>query len=230
MMVAGEFHDIPLRAIFGIGPDDMVDEAGNRMSALQVILGRLLLVQGDSAGTEVKPHEFTASSLSNFHDTLNQLARHASGLLGLDPHMFGYTTDNPASAEALKAREARLIKRAERKQRAFGGAWEQAMRLALRIQEGDWDPKARRLETIWRDAATPTRAQAADAATKLMSTPEPIISVRQAREDLGYTPAQIRRLATEDQVRAESQPLAVASRALAQAQPAGRADADEVPV
>jgi hypothetical protein len=215
MMVAAEFHAIPLRAFLGIGPEDLVDENGDRMSALQVIMGRVLTIPAED-GNAVKPHEFNASSLTNFHETLNQLARHTAGLLGLDPHMFGYTTDNPASAEALKAREARLIKRAERKQRAFGGAWEQAMRLVRRIQEGDWDPNARRLETIWRDAATPTRAQAADAATKLLSTPEPIISVRQAREDMGYTPGQIRRMEAEDEQRAERNPLAVATRNLGQ--------------
>lgn len=215
MMVAAEFHAIPLRAIFGIGPDDLVDEGGNRVSALKVILGRLLTIEG-AEGNEVRPHEFTASSLTNFHDTLGQLARHTAGLLGLDPSVMGYTTDNPASAEALKAREVRLIKRAERVQRAFGGAHEKTQRIVKRFQDGDWDPRARRLETIWRDAATPTRAQAADAAVKLMSTPEPIISLRQAREDLGYTPAQQRRLAAEDEARAERAPLAVASRALGQ--------------
>ena len=217
MMVAAEFHAIPLRAIFGIGPDDLVDEAGNRQSALQVIMGRLLTIAGDDAAGEVKPFEFQASPLTNFHDTLAQLARHAAGLVGVDPHMFGYTEgDNPASAEALKAREARLIKRAERKQRAFGGAWEHAMRLVRRFQQnGESDPRARRLETIWRDASTPTRAQAADAAVKLLGAG--ISSKRQAREDMGYTPAQIRRMEAEDKAAAELDPVGQMTRALGQA-------------
>lgn len=197
MMVAAEFHAIPLRAIFGIGPDDLQDADGKRMSALQVIMGRLLAVEGDGSGNDVKPHEFTASSLANFHATLDQLAKHASALLGLDPGNFGITASNPASADSIRAREARAIKRAERKQRAFGGAWEQAMRLVLRFQEGDWDPAAKRLETIWRDASTPTRAQAADAAVKLLT--EGAITRRQAREDLGYSPGQIQRMEAEDQ-------------------------------
>lgn len=212
MMVAAEFHAIPLRAIFGIGPDDMVDQDGNRQTALQVIMGRLLTVPAENGG-DIRPFEFTASSLSNFHETLNQLARHTAGLLGLDPHMFGFTTDNPASAEALKAREVRLIKRAERKQRAFGGSWEKSMRLVRRFQDGDWDPRAKRLETIWRDAATPTRAQAADAVTKLLT--EGITTKRQAREDIGYTPGQIRRMEAEDTQAAEADPIAEIARGLA---------------
>lgn len=223
MMVAAEFHAIPLRAIFGIGPDDLVDQDGNRMSALQVILGRLLTIQGDGAGSEVKPFEFTSSSLSNFHSTLDQLAKHASGLLGLDPGNFGITTSNPASADSIRAREARAIKRAERKQRGFGGSWRKSQRLVLRFQEGDWDPRAKRLETIWRDAATPTRAQAADAAMKLLS--EGVITKRQAREDMGYSPPQQRRMEAEDAQAAEQDPMAEIARGLAGGSPAGPTDA-----
>jgi hypothetical protein len=213
MMVAAEFHAIPLRAIFGIGPDDMKDESGTRMSALQVIMGRLLTIAGDDAAGEVKPHEFSASSLSNFHDTLDQLAKSAAALIGLPPTGFGLIGDNPASADAIRAAEARLIKRAERKQRALGGAWEKAQRLVRRFQEGDWDPKAKRLETIWRDAATPTRAQAADAAVKLLT--EGAITTRQAREDLGYTPAQQRRMDAEDKAARDTDPMAEIARGLA---------------
>jgi SPP1 Gp6-like portal protein len=218
MMVAAEFHAIPLRAIFGIGPEDLLDEAGNRQSALQVILGRLLTLPAED-GNLIKPFEFTSSSLSNFHDTLNQLAKHCSGLLGLDPHMFGFTTDNPASAEALRARETRMIKRAERKQTGFGGSWKRSARLIRRFQDGDWDPRAKRLEVIWRDAATPTRAAAADAAVKLFNLPTPIVPLRQTREDLGYSPGQIRRMEAEDAKRAEQNPLAIATRTLGQRLP-----------
>jgi hypothetical protein len=216
MMVAAEFHAIPLRAVFGVGPDDFEDENGKRMSALQVIMGRMLAVPGAEAldGGGIRAHEFQASSLTNFHDTLNQLGRHAAGLIGVDPSVLGLTTgDNPASAEALKSRELRLIKKAERRQRAFGGGWERAMQLVRRFQDGDWDPQARRLETIWRDAATPTRSQAADAAVKLVGAGKPVIPVQQAREDLGYSPSQQRRMEAWD--KAAGDPLADIARELA---------------
>jgi hypothetical protein len=215
MMVAAEFHMLPLRAIFGVGPEDFEDEQGNKQSKLQILMGRLLAVPGGGPGEPpVTAHEFTSSSLTNFHDTLNQLARHASGLIGVDPSVLGMATgDNPASAEALKSREVRLIKKAERKQKAFGGGWERAMRLVRRLQEGDWDPAAKRLESVWRDAATPTRAQAADAAVKLVGGNVAVIPKQQAREDLGYTPAQQRRMAAWDKAAAD--PLADIARELA---------------
>lgn len=209
MMVAAEFHAIPLRALFGVGPDDLEDVSGNRMSALQIIMSRLLTVPGSAEldGGGVRGHEFSPSQLTNFHDTLGQLARHTSGLLGLDPSVLGMSTgDNPASAEALRSRETRLIKRAERKQPALGGGWNRWAQLVRRFQEGDWDPASRRVKTLWRDAATPTRAQAADAALKLVTGQ--IIPRQQAREDLGYTPAQQRRMDAQDAANAAQDPAA----------------------
>jgi hypothetical protein len=221
MMVAAEFHMVPLRALFGVGPEDFEDQNGNRQSMLQAIMGRMLAVPGveGTDGGGIRAHEFAASDLKNFHDSLNQLGRHAAGLIGVDPSVLGMATgDNPASAEALKSRELRLIKKAERRQRAFGGGWEHSGRLILRLQEGDWDPKAKRLETIWRDAATPTRAQAADAAVKLVGAGKAVIPVQQAREDLGYSPAQQRRMAAWDKAAAD--PLADIARELADNRPA----------
>jgi hypothetical protein len=60
-----------------------------------------------------------------------------------------------------------------------------------RFQNGEFDPDLRRLETIWRDPSTPTVAQKADAAVKLFNLPTPIVPLRQTRQDLGYTDAQI---------------------------------------
>lgn len=208
MMVAAEFHAIPLRALFGVGPDDFKDMQGNRLTGIQLIMSRLLTVPGAPGGEPVTAHEFSASSLTNFHETLAKLGQLASGLIGVDPSVLGFSTgDNPASAEALKAREVRLIKRAERKQRSFGGGHERGMRLVRRFQDGDWDPAAKRLETIWRDAATPTRSQAADAAMKLVGGGKAIIPVQQAREDLGYTPGQQRRMDAWDEANANRDPI-----------------------
>ncbi|SBT64232.1 Phage portal protein, SPP1 Gp6-like [Micromonospora sediminicola] len=211
MMVAAEFHAIPLRALFGIGPDDLVDDRGEKQSALQVIMGKLLSLEGsggeDVEGGGIKAHEFQASSLANFHQSLTQLAKHATALVGLPPTAFGVVTDTPASAEAWRAAEARLIKRAERKTVPFSGSYKRVNRHVRRLQDGDWDPATKRLETIWRDPSTPTRAQAADAVRKVFGGDEPIITKRQAREDLGYSQGQIRRMQAEDAADADRDPV-----------------------
>jgi hypothetical protein len=214
MMVAAEFVALPLRGIFGVGPADLEDQNGNKMTALQAILGRLLTIPDDDG--KAKQFEFVSAKLDNFHETINQLAKLVASIAGLPPHSLGFTTDNPASADAIRSAEARLVKRAERKQVAFGGTYEQTMRLVKRFQEGDWDPRYRRLETIWRDASTPTVAQKADAAQKLYTTtPKPVVPLRQTRETLGYTQAQIARMEVEDEKAAQKDPTAEIARQLA---------------
>jgi hypothetical protein len=65
--------------------------------------------------------------------------------------------------------EARLIKRAERRQRQFGRTWGEVARLALLVRDGSIPAEASEIRPIWRDASTPTRAAAADEAVKLIS-------------------------------------------------------------
>jgi hypothetical protein len=192
MMLAAEFVALPLRGLWGVGPEDLKDAAGNNLTALQVIMGRLLTIPVEGG----REFQFQAASLSNFHESLNNLAKLVASIAGLPPHYLGYATDNPASADAIRSSEARLVKRAERKQRSFGGSWEQVMRLVRRIQTGEWDPALKRLEVEWRDASTPTTAQAADAAVKLHAAG--ITTLRQARKDLGYSDAQIKMMEEED--------------------------------
>jgi hypothetical protein len=203
MMVAAEFIAVPLRGIFGVSPADFEDADGNKLSPMQVLMGRLLAIPDDEK--VARQFEFASAQLSNFHASIDQLARLVASLSGLPPHFLGLTTENPPSADAIRSSEARLVKRAERKQRAFGGAYERAMRLVRRIQ-GDDDPKWRRLETRWRDASTPTVAQTADAAVKKYTAG--ITPLRQTRLDLQYTEAQIDRMETEDEKAAAKDPLA----------------------
>jgi hypothetical protein len=83
------------------------------------------------------------------------------------------------------------VKRAQRKQRVFGGSWERVMRLALRVQDPTLPDGAVSMETIWGNPETPTVAQKVDAAVKLDQMGMPF---RQNLEDLGYTPTQIERI------------------------------------
>ncbi|MGE7432768.1 phage portal protein [Kitasatospora sp. NPDC001175] len=193
MMTAAEFHAMPRRWATGLADDDFKDPSGRPVSALSRIAGRVWATRGDS----VKFGQFPEANLSNFHETINSLARLAASLSGLPPTYLGLATDNPPSADAIRAAEARLVKRAERRQRAFGGGWEQVMRLALLIRDGEVRPEAERMETIWRDPATPTYAQKADAVTKLFAAG--LLPKEQAWEDMGYSAAQIARMrAMED--------------------------------
>lgn len=153
------------------------------------------------AGPGVEFGQFPAAQLTNFISAIEMLQRTIAALAGLPPHYVGQASDNPASADAIRSAEASLIKRTIRKMRAFGGSWEELMRLAMCVRDGipreKLDRQFDQLETQWRDPATPTPAQKADAAQKMVAAG--VITINQAREDLGYTPGQITRMNEESE-------------------------------
>lgn len=99
------------------------------------------------------------------------------------------------NGETLKASESGLISKVRQRQRPFGEAAEEAMRLA-RLAAGlssDGDP---RMETLWTNPEFRTQGELTDAVVKKLQTG--IASLRQAREDIGYTATQIERLEEDD--------------------------------
>jgi len=188
MMVSAEYHAMPRRWATGMSRDDFADENGQPLGAMSSLAGRLWVNESET----VKYGQFPEAQLSNFHETINVLARLVAALSGLPPAFLGLATDQPPSADAIRASEARLVKRAERRQRAFGEAWERVMRLVLLVRDGSLDPRTRGLETVWRDPATPTYAQKADAVVKLHAAG--LLPTEQAWEDLGYSAAQRARM------------------------------------
>lgn len=208
MMISAEFHGMPRRWIFGMSEADFVDENGQPLTTWQQIAGRLWAT--DKHPDEVKAGQFPESDLAVFHGTIRVLAQLAAQLAALPPHYMSFNTDNPASADAIRSSEAQLVKRVERKQVALGAAWRRVMGLALRISTGA--EKSPQLETIWRDASTPTVAQVADAAVKKYQAK--IATLRQTREDCGYTPGQIRRMEADDEDAAKRDPIGQIARDL----------------
>lgn len=201
MLAAIEHHAVPRKAAVNVSPEDFVDESGKQIPAWKAAIGAIWAIpplrqmrQGEQV-PQPQIQQFSASDLRNFHDSIKQLAQIAASLYGLPPHFMGFTSENPASADAIRAAESRLIKRAERRQRTFGGTWEQAMRAAWAMLGND-PSKAVALETVWRDAATPTKASMIDAAVKAVGGP--LIDVEQGREDAGYTRGQQKRMAERD--------------------------------
>lgn len=187
MQATAELMGVPQRLIFGIKPEEIGVDSETGQTFFDAYLARILAFE-DSDG---KIQQFSAAELANFTNALDQIAKQVAAYTGLPPQYLSTAADNPASAEAIRAAESRLIKKVERKNLIFGGAWEEAMRLAYRMMKGgDITPQMQRLETIWRDPSTPTYAAKADAAVKLYSNGVGVIPKEQARIDMGYSIAQ----------------------------------------
>jgi len=113
--------------------------------------------------------QFQANSPAPYFDQIRAYANLLAGETAIPVAYLGYPADgNPASADAIRALESRLVKKAERRQKQFGRTWQEVARLALLIRDGEVPPEFSQVRPIWRDPATPTVA-AADAAVKLIT-------------------------------------------------------------
>lgn len=201
MMISGEFHAMPRRYAFGFKEEDFVDEHGRQLSTWEQVAGRMWATAAKP--DEVAVGQFNEADLQNFHNTIKLLAQLASHILALPPDFMSFESSNPPSAESQRAGETRLIKRAERRISTLSPQWVHVARLRYLVEQGQLPPNAWSLEGIWRDPATPTRSQAADAAVKLFS--EGIVPLEQTREDLGYSVTQREAMRVMDEQAARRQ-------------------------
>jgi hypothetical protein len=140
---------------------------------------------------------------------MSELRQELSSCTRLPAYMLGETTQNPASADAIRSAENGLIRKAERRQRAFAGGWEDVMRLALRIQnDGTLPDEAKTIETLWASAATPTPGATTDAITKQIAAGAVPARSDVTREKLGYSVIERQRLAIDDKTAGPAEFLA----------------------
>jgi hypothetical protein len=207
LQAAAELMALPQRIIFGVSATDFPVDPDVPGAAMEAYLGRIMAFENDQA----KAMQFQAGELRNFIEALQELAKQVAAYTGLPPQYLSFSSDNPASAEAIKSSESRLVKKAERKARLFGRSWEEAMRLGMLVIDGNIPQNAYELETVWSDPSTPTFASKADAVQKLHS--QGIVPTEQARIDLDYTDVQREQMRKMDQENPMGQLQALMSQA-----------------
>lgn len=186
--LAQETVAVPQKAVLGMSKGDFVDASGAPLPVWQSYFGSVWAHENK----DVKVEQLPSADLSNFETMVNLYARIASGVSSLPIEYFGLNTQNAPSAEGQRAGETRLIKKSERKQITFGNSWEAVNRLVMRFRDGVWSTDARRMETLWRDAGTPTVAQVTDAIVKEYQVG--LTDWETAQENLGRSPETIGRM------------------------------------
>ena len=198
MEVHREFYQAPQRYALGVSAEDFTSSDGTVRSGWETVMGRVWAIDRDDNGDLPQVGQFTPASPTPYIEQVKTLAQLLAAELGIPAAYLGFQTDNPASADAIRAGEARLIKRAERRQQAFGHSWMEVARLALLVRDGRVPQGFESaVSPRWRDAATPTRAAAADEAVKLigagvLSPDSPVTYDR-----LGLDPDEQRQLAAD---------------------------------
>lgn len=168
--VAREFYSAPQRYILGASEDAFVDADGNPTEGWSVIQGRVLGINyNDDDGVMPQVGQFQANSPTPYFDQMRAYSQLFAAETAIPTSYLGLQTDNPASADAIRALENRLVKKAERRQKQFGRTWSEVAKLALLIRDGAIPPEVNAVRPVWRDASTPTVAASTDAAVKLIA-------------------------------------------------------------
>jgi len=171
MEVNREFYSAPQRYAVGVSENMFQKADGGTITGWEAISGRMLVAPYDEDNPEATPSvgQFAQSQPGPYLEQVRGLAQMFAAECAIPPTYLGFASDQAASADAIRAMETRLVKRAERRQLVFGKAWLEVARLIMLMREGSV-PKGFETEVAvrWRDAATPTRSAAADEATKLV--------------------------------------------------------------
>lgn len=182
LQVAQELLAMPTRYLFGDGLEAMRDQNGNPVDKITAYFGQFLTgPAGASAG------QIPGADLGQIINTYKLYAQIVSSTNGIPPSMLGISTDNPASAEAMRVAKDRLIAKAEGKQNMFGDDLEDVGKLALEM-EGKTPEGIETLEMQWRDPAL--TSVSAKSANMLQAHAQGVISAETARDGLQLTPEQ----------------------------------------
>lgn len=182
LQLAVETHSVPPRYILGAEKKDFVDKEGNTIPAWEAYFNSFMTY----AKSDAKIGQLQASDLVNFHSTVNHYAQQVAGLTGLPVYYFGQHTVQPPTEQSLTASESRLIENVESKNIEDGDGWGWVMGLWHRFKTGEWIDGSR-IKAEYFNPGTPTRAQTADAATKLYANGQGAISRESVWDELGWS-------------------------------------------
>ena len=115
--VSAEFYSFPQRYITGLDPD------AEEMDKWQATISTLLRFSRNEEGGETKLGQFPQQSMSPYTEQLRTFASLFAGETGLTLDDLGFVTDNPSSAEAIKASHENLRLAARKTQKTFGSGF-----------------------------------------------------------------------------------------------------------
>ena len=208
MEVSREFYVNPQKWAIGLEAEDFGIDADapvavRRTQGWNAATGSLLVAPPNEDGDAVSLGQFKSEGPSAFWETVKYLAQMTANEAGLPESYLGFATENPASADAIRAHEYRLVQKC--KARLDMGSWasREVALLSLLLRDGDVDFDAfRSVSTAWEDVETPTKAASADAAMKLVGAGIMPADSQVTRDWVGLTDQQQEILASEKRANA----------------------------
>lgn len=151
--VAAEFYSFPQKYATGVAQDTEVD-------GFKALMSSFLWFEKDEEGDAPKLGQFTQQSMSPYTEQLRTFASLFAGETGLTLDDLGFVSDNPSSAEAIKASHESLRLTAEKAQKAFGADLLNMGYLAACVRDGIAYERSRfyRTKAAWYPAFKPDAA------------------------------------------------------------------------
>lgn len=215
MLTASEYYARPRRWATGIELEEIevLDGDGNptgeTMAVNPIPEGDRAMVSEDPAS---KFGQLPAADLAAYEAAVKVITSQIMAVSSLPSHYLGALSNQPPSADALRASEASLTAKAEARQATFGRSWEQVARLIVAVDTGR-DPDDIEVAVQWADPATRSVAQEADAVVKLYQAN--LLPASYALARLGYSDDEVTAIRTARRAEALDQTGADVARLLA---------------
>lgn len=128
--ISAEFYSFPQKYLIGTSQD------AEPMDKFKATIASILEITKDEDGDVPKLGQFQQQSMAPFTEQLKTLASAFAGETGLTLDDLGFATDNPSSAEAIKASHETLRTTARKAQRCFGSGFLNVGYVARCLEDG----------------------------------------------------------------------------------------------
>lgn len=206
MEINREFYTTPQRyalnadpSDFGISEADTETQAGRLEAGWRVQAGKMLIAPPPDMGSpEMKIGQFTPAPPTPYIEQIRTYSQLLASATGIPSAYLGFSTEQPPSADAIRAWTERLVRSVEAKIDIIRAdlhvlGWMLQAVTGVGVSWEQWSA----VEEKWRDPSTPTKAADADAAVKLVGAgilpPESSVT----RDRVGLSPAEQRRVESE---------------------------------
>lgn len=127
--VTAEFYSFPQKYVTGLSPNaEMLD-------SWKATISSMLSFEKDEDGDKPTLGQFTTPSMSPFVEQLRMAASGFAGETGLTLDDLGFVSDNPSSAEAIKAAHESLRSKGRKAQRSFTSGFINTAYLAVCLRD-----------------------------------------------------------------------------------------------
>ncbi|MCD8199450.1 MAG: hypothetical protein LUD25_00560, partial [Coriobacteriaceae bacterium] len=187
--VSAEFYSFPQKYVTGLSQD------AEPMEKWRAAMSAMMMFTKDEDGDHPVVGQFQQQSMSPHVDQLRMFASLFAGETGLTLDDLGFATENPSSAEAIKASHENLRLTARKAQRTFGTGFLNVGYVAACLRDEQKYLRRQLYQTIpvWEPVFEPDAAALSvigDGAAKINQAVEGYIDAEALRDLTGITPAE----------------------------------------